>query len=259
MPLKSPKGIMHMQQANPSGQATQPEKQKNVEEERKKLDEDLKLGKISQAEYFKKTQELTGNPSSNPPGNPPMPPQQLPQNPVNPVQPQLPPAPGHAPVKPVSPISPVTPQLTGQREEVPPIGQALAVGSEDIEVVECYKCGGLITVTTAQRPVIIACPTCGTKGEVDATEPELALEPEHAVPKATEGVEIDDQKIFKFDSEPAKSKGPSFGASLDDDLQKQVVKDKAAQTPTVPESKTAPAPQPAVAPASTVEKKKADK
>jgi len=131
----------------------------------------------------------------------------------------IPPMPGQAPG---GPISPVTPQA-GPHEEVPPIGQALAVSSEDVEVVECYKCGGLITVTTKQRPVIIACPTCGTKGEVDASEPEhVAATP--AVPKPTEAKELDEKEVFKLSGEPQpseKPKAPSFGSTLDEDLKKQ--------------------------------------
>jgi hypothetical protein len=115
-------------------------------------------------------------------------------------------------------VAPISPQQIGPKEEVPPIGQALAVSSEDVEVVECYKCGGLITITTSQRPVIIACPTCGTKGEVDASEPDVLPE-EPSAPKPTDAKEIDEKKIFKFEGEAAK--GPSFGASYEEDLKKQ--------------------------------------
>jgi hypothetical protein len=237
---------MDMQQGNPSGQASNPEQPKNVDEERKKLDEDLKAGKITQAEYFKKTQELTGGAPNNPtPGQPGATPQQMMpgSGTVNPAVPQLPPAggmPGAGSVKPVSPVSPSAP---GPREEVPPIGQALAISSEDVEVVECYKCGGLITITTKQRPVIIACPACGTKGEVDASEPELAPEP--AAPKPTDAKEIDEKSMFKFAGED-KSKGPSFGATLDDDLKKQDAKSPA------PSPATTPAPQPQAQPQPSV-------
>ena len=210
-----------MQQGNPSGQAGDGQ-QKNIDAERQKLDADLKAGRITQAEHFKKMQDLKGG-AANPPGAPA--PQHGPQ-PTPAGAPRLPPAgrvnvPGQAPVQPITPISPVTPQSMGPKEEVPPIGQALAVASEDVEVVECYKCGGLITVTTTQRPVIIACPTCGTKGEVDATEIEPVVE-EAAAPKATDAQEIDESKIFKFkrDEEPQPS-GPTFGATLDEDLARQ--------------------------------------
>jgi len=233
-----------MEQASPTGQTGPSDQQKNVDEERKKLDEDLKAGRISQAEYFKKTQELGGGV----PGNPGTPvgvaPAQA-QAPVPAGAPQLPPIggmpvpqmPGQAPV---SPISPVTPAQPGPQEEVPPIGQALAVGSEDIEVVECYKCSGLITVTTKQRPVIIACPTCGTKGEVDATEVEMPKEV--AAPKATDGLEYDEKKVFKFAGEEhvKMPSGPTFGSSLDEDLADQEVLPRPAPTP---------APAPATTPA----------
>jgi hypothetical protein len=127
------------------------------------------------------------------------------------------------------------------------------VSSEDVEVVECYKCGGLITVTTPQRPVIIACPTCGTKGEVDTEELEGPEDTSAKAPRATDGVEIDDKKIFKFDSEDRKPKGPQFGATLDDDLKKQdsVDKQKADQPTTQapkPAPTTTPTPKPTNAP-----------
>jgi hypothetical protein len=226
---------MVMQGANPSGQPANPQQQKNIEEERKKLDEDLKAGKISQAEYFKKMQELQGspgmppNPMLNPPGAP------MPgMAPTPPGLPQLPPASG-------MPIGqPGIPQQLGPKEEVPPIGQALAVSSEDVEVVECYKCGGLITITTKQRPVIIACPSCGTKGEVDASEPDLAPE-EPAAPKPTDAQELDEKKVFKFDHEAEKPKTPVFGTSLDTDLAKEDVKKPGQPTPS-----PTPQPQPQV-------------
>ena len=220
---------MDMQQSNPSGQAVTPDQQ-NIEEERKKLDADLKAGKITQAEYFKKMQDLTG-------GTQP----QSPMTVGNPGMPQLPPAggtpvmPGPGPIAPVSPVTPVSPQQPGPKEEVPPIGQALAVSSEDVEVVECYKCGGLITITTKQRPVIIACPACGTKGEVDAEELEATSE-ESAAPKPTDAKEIEEDKVFKFASEDHVT-GPQFGATLDDDLKKQDEK-----LPQTPEPKPAPTP-----------------
>jgi hypothetical protein len=179
---------------------------------------------------------------------------------VNPAMPQLPPAgqvgiPGQAPIKPVSPVSPITPQA-GPHEEVPPIGQALAISSEDVEVVECYKCGGLITVTTQQRPVIIACPSCGTKGEVDASELEVAPE-QPSAPKPTEAKELDKDKIFKFSAEsPAeKPKGPTFGATLDEDLARQeTVKKPAPSPPTQPAQPPAPGPTPTTQPPVKVKK-----
>jgi hypothetical protein len=247
---------MVMQEANPSGQAAKPD-QKNIEAERKKLDNDFESGTITQAEYFKKVQELTGSP--------PAPPQQQPQAqqstpPPATGQPQLPPATnppqgGVKPVTPITPITPLTPQQAGPQEEIPPIGQALAIGSEDVEVVECYKCGGLITVTTPQRPVIIACPACGTKGEVTA-EDLAPIGPETSVkPKASEGVSIDEQKIFKFDGEHEKPKGPSFGATLDADLAKQDKSDKSKAG-----ASSAPAPKPAAAtqPTATAETPKVE-
>jgi hypothetical protein len=132
--------------------------------------------------------------------------------------------PGPVPVKSVAPVSPISPVQPGPKEEVPPIGQALAVGSEDIEVVECYKCSGLITITTKQRPVIIACPSCGTKGEVDAEE--LAPAPEEpSAPKPTDAKPLDEGKLFKFahddHADMSQPKQPSFGATLDEDLAKQ--------------------------------------
>jgi hypothetical protein len=231
---------MVMQDANPSGQAAKPN-QENIEAKRKKLDDDFESGKITQAEYFKKVQELTGSPPAQ---------QQPAPQPQTTGQPQLPPATnppqgGIKPVTPITPITPLTPQQAGPQEEIPPIGQALAIGSEDVEVVECYKCGGLITVTTPQRPVIIACPACGTKGEVTAEE--LApVEPGSTTPKASEGISLDDQKIFKFGGEDEdKPKGPSFGSSLDADLAKQdeVDKSKAGDTGSTPTPKPAAAPQ----------------
>ena len=241
---------MEMQQVNASGQSGTPEQQKNIEEEKKKLENDLNEGKISQAEYFKKMQELTGsmpNPAPMPlPMHSPMPtpPMPLPQLPPAGMQPVMP---GQAPIK---PITPVTPQQAGPQEEVPPIGQALAVSSEDVEVVECYKCGGLITVTTKQRPVIIACPTCGTKGEVEASEPESIPE-QAAVPKPTDAKELDDGEIFKFGGESKdkeqKPTGPTFGSTLDEDLAMEDVKAPAPQQPSLKAS-SAPTPPVSAAP-----------
>jgi hypothetical protein len=229
-----------MQQANPSGQVGGAVQGKNVEDEKKKLDDDLKQGKITQAEYFKKMQELGVTP--NPPGGP-----------GSPSPPQLPPAApsatgGVKPVSPITPITPVTPQQAGPKEEIPPIGQALAIGSEDIEVVECYKCGGLITVTTQQRPVIIACPTCGTKGEVTAEELELPEDLAAGPPKPTEAVEVDEGKIFKFGAED-KPAGPTFGSSLDEDIAKQDKKEntKSSETPP-PKPSPTPTPSPTTTP-----------
>ena len=232
-----------MQQASPPGQSGAPAQQKKIEEERKKLEADLKAGKITQAQYYKRMQELTGSmPNPNAPGPGITPPQ---PGVVNPPIPQLPPA-GQAPIKPISPVTPVTPQV-GPHEEVPPIGQALAISSEDVEVVECYKCGGLITVTAQQRPVIIACPSCGTKGEVDASEVELAPE-QPSVPKPTEATELDKDKIFKFSGEsPVEMpKGPTFGATLDEDLARQEAAKKPA--PTQPAKPSTPAPTPTMQP-----------
>ena len=226
---------MDMQQGNPTGQSATPA-QRNIDEERKKLDADLKAGKISQAEYFKKMQDLQGgapaNPMLTPAGAAPQP--VAGGGTANPQVPQLPPASG---VQPITPVAPITPQQIGPKEEVPPIGQALAVSSEDVEVVECYKCGGLITITTSQRPVIIACPTCGTKGEVDASEPDIFPE-EPAAPKPTDAKEIDEKKIFKFDDE--EPKGPTFGASYEEDLKRQGL------------AEPQPASQPQVAPSPSV-------
>ena len=234
---------MDMQQANPPGQSGAPDQQKKIEEERKKLDSDLKARKITQAQYYKRVQELTGSmPNPNAPGVTPMPPGVM-----NIAMPQLPPA-GQAPIKPVSPVTPIIPQV-GPHEEVPPIGQALAISSEDVEVVECYKCGGLITVTAQQRPVIIACPSCGTKGEVDASELEVAPE-QPSVPKPTEAKELDKDKIFKFSGEsPAEMpKGPTFGATLDEDLARQEAAKKLATPPTQPAQPPSPAPTPTAQP-----------
>jgi hypothetical protein len=243
---------MVMQEANSTGQAAKPD-QKNIEAERKKLDDDFESGKITQAEYFKKVQELTGSPPA-----PPQPQAPAPQPAPAPAtgQPQLPPATnppqgGVKPVTPITPITPLTPQQAGPQEEIPPIGQALAIGSEDVEVVECYKCGGLITVTTPQRPVIIACPACGTKGEVTAEELAPIEQDTGAAPKATAGVSLDEQKIFKFDGEAErKPKGPSFGSTLDSDLAKQDDVDKSKSVPgaapgSTPAQKTTTAPPPA--------------
>ena len=237
-----------MQEANPSNQVAGPD-QKKIEDERKKLDEDLEKGNITQAEYFKKVQELTGGspapttgaPTPTPTAQPTTP--QLPPHPVGPVQPSGPG--GIKPLTPITPITPLTPQQAGPKEEIPPIGQPLAIGAEDVEVVECYKCGGLITVTTPQRPVIIACPTCGTKGEVTAEELEVAGAPgTAAVPKPTDAVELEDSKLFKFGGEGGKGPvskpaGPHFGASLDSDLKKQEEDDKAKATPTSTPTPTA--------------------
>ena len=248
MLLKPPEGRNVMEQVNPSGTATNPGSQQNVDEERKKLDADLQSGKITQAEYFKKMQELTGSMPTATPGSTPQPAPGV--TPVTP--PQLPPAPGagQGTVSPVTPITPVTPQQAGPKEEIPPVGQALAVSSDDIEVVECYKCGGLITVTTSQRPVIIACPTCGTKGEVDTEEPEPVPKPEMA-PKPTAAKELDEDKTFKFAGEETVS-GPQFGASLDADLAKQDAVDKQHSTPTPSPTPTpTPAPTPATTPSVT--------
>ncbi len=229
-----------MQVVNPSGQVMNPEQQKKLDEERRKLDEDLKNGKISQAEYFLKTQQLSGGQVAPGAGAPGTAPQPFTPNPVTPGLPQLPPATGQAPIK---PITPVTPQATGPKEEIPPIGQALAVGSEDIEVVECYKCSGLITVTTKQRPVIIACPTCGTKGEVDASEPE-PVTPDKTTPKATEGITLDEQKVFQFAGEESKPKGPAFGSSLHDDMAKHDSVSTPTPTTPAPTTPTPTAPTP---------------
>jgi hypothetical protein len=224
---------MVMEDSSPSVQSAPPDPKK-IEEERKKLDEDLEKGNITQAEYFKKVQDLTGSAATAPT------PQQTPQPTQAQAPPQLPPAtsPGIKPINPISPITPVSPQQAGPKEEIPPIGQALAVGSEDVEVVECYKCGGLITVTTPQRPVIIACPNCGTKGEVTAEDLAPVETTTGGAPKASEGVEIDENKIFKFGGESEKqTKGPQFGASLDADLAKQDKTDRKKATPT-PQPKT---------------------
>jgi DNA-directed RNA polymerase subunit M/transcription elongation factor TFIIS len=172
----------------------------------------------------------------------------------------LPPAtnPPQGGIKPVTPITPITPliaQQAGPQEEIPPIGQALAIGSEDVEVVECYKCGGLITVTTPQRPVIIACPACGTKGEVTA-EDLAPIEADTSITtKATAGVSLDEQKIFKFDGEHGdKPSGPTFGSTLDADLANQ---DKTAK-PKPTDTGGAPAPKPAATPQATKETPKVE-
>jgi len=246
---------MDMHQGSPSGQATNPDDQNKLDEERKKLDSDLKEGKITQAEYFKKMQELSSgqpNPTPSMGGPSPTPQPVIPGSAgVHPPLPQLPPAgvhPGFAGTGPVQPVTP-GPAGPGPREEVPPIGQALAISSEDVEVVECYKCGGLITITTKQRPVIIACPACGTKGEVDASEPgELEPGPA-AAPKPTDAQELDEQKIFKFSKEDEHPKVPQFGSTLDEDLKKQ---DASAPQPTPQPTSTpqpTPSPQPTVQPA----------
>lgn len=243
-----------MHQGSPSGQATNPDDQSKNEEERKKLESDLKEGKITQAEYFKKMQELSGGPQPNPTpgmGGPSAAPPQ-PMMPgsagVHPPLPQLPPA-GAGPVQQVSPVTPTGPAAPGPREEVPPIGQALAISSEEVEVVECYKCGGLITITTKQRPVIIACPACGTKGEVDASEPgELEPGP-GAAPKPTDAQEIDEQKLFKFSKDEEGPKVPQFGSTLDEDLQKQDARAPQPAPQPTPQPTTQPAPQPTPQPA----------
>lgn len=240
MLLKLTKGILVMQENTSSGPSGNPE-QKNIEDEKKKLDEDLKAGTITQAEHFKKMQKLTSGSQNVPPSAPP--PTTPAPAPAGP--PQLPPVgggpmqPGPVPVKSVGPVSPISPVQPGPKEEVPPIGQALAVGSEDIEVVECYKCGGLITITTKQRPVIIACPSCGTKGEVDTEE--LAPAPEEpSAPKPTDAKPLEEDKLFKFSSddhaEMPQSPQPTFGATLDDDLAKQDSKkpSQPAAAPTAP-------------------------
>jgi DNA-directed RNA polymerase subunit M/transcription elongation factor TFIIS len=241
-----------MQQNNPTGQGGNPDQNKNVEEERKKIDDDLKQGKITQAEYFKKMKDLGLTPT--PPGGPAPGATQQP--------PQLPPAPtGPGGVSPITPISPISPQQAGPKEEIPPIGQALAIGSEDIEVVECYKCNGLITVTTQQRPVIIACPTCGTKGEVTGEELESEAEGIQA-PKPTDGVTVSEDNIFKFKTEEEKQLGPKFGSSYESDLasQDKTDKQKAAPSPkpqpipqpkSQPSTQPSPTPKPAAAPTPT--------
>ena len=234
-----------MQQVNPnpSAQAGKTGQNMNIEEEKKKLEEDLKQRKITQAEYYKRLQELGVSPNPQP--------QQGAGSTQKPAQ--LPPAqPGPGGIKPVSPITPITPispQQAGPKEEIPPIGQALAISSEDVEVVECYKCGGLITVTTPQRPVIIACPTCGTKGEVDSEELETPEDSIHKTPKASEGVEIDDKKIFKFGEEDKTTHGPQFGASLHEDLAKQEKLDSDKKLGTKPMSAPTPAKAPTPKPA----------
>ena len=42
-----------------------------------------------------------------------------------------------------------------------------AVGTHALEQVECYVCGGMIPVTTAERPVVVTCPQCSTQGQLE--------------------------------------------------------------------------------------------
>ena len=40
------------------------------------------------------------------------------------------------------------------------------LGIEEL-MVECYKCGGDIPVTSKERPIVVTCPNCGTEGELN--------------------------------------------------------------------------------------------
>ncbi len=189
--------------------------------ERKKLDILLKKGKIHQATYYRrlqkiapKGQQIPGMPMQQAPGMAPVPP----------------PVPGQA--MPQAPAPPQVPIAPSAHEEIPKVGKPLAISSDDIEVVECHACGGLITVTAPQRPVIVECPSCGAKGEVEKIEekavetaPVTATEAEFASPTFYLGADKDVEK-------------PKFGASLEPEyMQPEVVPKPTVESPKVEEDK----------------------
>jgi len=40
-------------------------------------------------------------------------------------------------------------------------------GTQIFDQVECYQCGSMIPVTTAERPVVVTCPQCNTQGQLE--------------------------------------------------------------------------------------------
>lgn len=190
--------------------------------ERKKLDILLKKGKINQTTYYRrlqkiapKGQQIPGMPMQQPPGMAPMQPMPGAPQPGMPMQPQ-------APAPPQVPVAP------SAHEEIPKVGKPLAISQKDIEVVECHACSGLITVTAPQRPVIVECPSCGAKGEVEKIEeeapapvPVTATEAEFAGPTFSLEAEQDVEK-------------PEYGPTLDTSGEEpEVVPEPTVESPKV--------------------------
>jgi hypothetical protein len=48
----------------------------------------------------------------------------------------------------------------------PPPPPPAAPGGTVLMEVGCYNCGGMVPVTSAERPLTITCPACGTQGEI---------------------------------------------------------------------------------------------
>ncbi|UCH88954.1 MAG: hypothetical protein JSV49_12085 [Thermoplasmata archaeon] len=65
-----------------------------------------------------------------------------------------------------------SPYRTDSGESVPRDGVPLAVGSKEMEIVECYGCKELITINSPERPLIVACPNCGLKSQVTEEDEE---------------------------------------------------------------------------------------
>ena len=170
--------------------------------EKKKLDDLLKKGKISQGAYQRRLQKIA-------PKGAQMPGMQM--APVGGIAPPMAPMPG-GPPQPMPPGQQPVPQVPitpSAHEEIPQVGKPLAISSDDIEVVECHQCSGLITVTAPQRPVIVECPACGAKGEVEKVEEDQAAAP---VPvSATEAEFASPTFYLGADKDVEK---PKFGESL---------------------------------------------
>jgi hypothetical protein len=211
-----------------AGSAKKPSKEEvkamiKYKKEKKKLDALLKKGKISQAAYQRRLQKIapkglqTPGMAPAPPGGAVMPPQMAPM-PGGPPQP-MPPGQQAVPQVPITPAA---------HEEIPKVGKPLAISSNDIEVVECHQCGGLITVTAPQRPVIVECPSCGAKGELEKEEEEdlgpskpiTATEAEFASP------------TFHLTGDESTEK-PEFGPSLKEDEAKEDTPQPEAEAPKV--------------------------
>jgi hypothetical protein len=92
------------------------------------------------------------------------------------------------------------------------VGKPLAISSDDIEVVECHSCGGLITVTAPQRPVIVECPSCGAKGEVEKIEEEIQAAPQ---PVTATDAEFASPTFYLGSDDKAPK--PEYGPTLDEE------------------------------------------
>lgn len=94
-----------------------------------------------------------------------MPPQQFPRGPpVGPVGVGIiAPATGYDTAS-SFPDSPVIPVFPGAGTGADRVGRP---AEKEIVMVECYNCGGDISTTSAERPLIVVCPHCGTEGELN--------------------------------------------------------------------------------------------